>query len=77
MGRTERRVKGQKEEEKLLRRKSYRKGEQDRQDSREKHGKRRGHVFSHLDNKTTWNVKQSGALQEIWKVLCGRRSSHQ
>lgn len=44
---------------------------------REKCGKERSHVFSHLTNKTKWSVKQSGALQEDWKVLCGRRSSHQ
>lgn len=54
MGRTERRVKGQKEEEKLLRRKSYRKREQDRQDSREKRDK--GGAMSSY----TWITKQHG-----------------
>lgn len=36
-----------------------------------------GDVFSPSDNKTKWSLKQSGALQESWKGLCGRRSSRQ
>lgn len=77
VGRRKRENEEWKGKKQLKRRKRLGQEEKDRQirDWKEKWGKRRGDILSHLNNNTKWRLKRSRALQESWKGLRGRRSS--